>query len=212
VRGLLDEGFHGGGERVVGVLHEHVALLEDAEQVDAAVGGLEHVRRLRRPRLVLELGSAERVQAPQPAEVERSLEHGDGVVIDLELALQHLAHALGHGGVDLEPHDAPELRPPVQDFFDRFEQVLVLVLQLEVGVARDPERVVREDVHPGEQTIEVRRDHLLDRHEAGLVGQRQEPRQHGRDLHAGEPVVARLRVAYEHRKVQREIRDVRERV
>ena len=51
----------------------------------------------------------------------------------------------------------------------RLEEVLGLVVELEVGVAGDAERVVREDLHPREQRVEVRGDHLLERHEALAV-------------------------------------------
>ena len=80
--------------------------------------------------------------------------------------------SLGHLGVDLEPHDAAELAAPAQHRLDRLEEVLGFVLELEVGVAGDAERVVREHLHPGEQRVELRRDHLLERHEALAVGER----------------------------------------
>ena len=66
----------------------------------------------------------------------------------------------------------PNLAAPAQDRLDRLEQVLVFVLELEVGVAGDPERVVREDLHAGEQRVEVGRDDLLERHEPLAVGER----------------------------------------
>ena len=196
LRGLLDERLDRRGERVVRVMHEHVALLEDAEHIGAArrwAGARAGVCGVHD--LVLELGTIEAVEAPEPAEVEGPVDHGDRGFVDLELALQDLVHRVGHGGVDLEPHHAPELRAAVQHLLDRFQEIFVFVLELEVGVAGDAERMVRDDVHPGEQTVEVRGDDLLDRHEPGVVGERDEAGQDRRHLHAREAVFAGLRIA-----------------
>ena len=59
-------------------------------------------------------------------------------------------------GADLEPHDLAEA-PPAELVLDRLEQVVGLVGDLEVGVARDPEQVVADDLHPREQRVEVAR-------------------------------------------------------
>ena len=74
---------------------------------------------------------------------------------ELELAAEQLEHLVGHLGVDLEAHDAAELAAPAQDRLDRLEEVFGFVLELEVGVAGDAERVVREDLHAGEQRVEL---------------------------------------------------------
>ena len=65
---------------------------------------------------------------------------------------------------------------------------------------------------PGEQLVEVRGDHLLQGHEALAIGHDHEPRQQVGHLHPCEPPLAGDRVAQEHRQVQREVRDVGERV
>jgi len=191
-------------------VHQHVSVLEDPEHVGPRLAGDEAKRRLRRPWFVLQLRTVERVETPQSAEVERPVDHGDRVVVDLEFALEHLAHLVGHQRVDLEPHDLAELGAPMQHLLDRLEQILVLVVELEVGVSRDAERVMGDDLHAGEQPIEVGGDDLLDRDEAAAVRQRHEPWKEGRHLDAREPVVARARVTHENREVQGEVRDVGE--
>ena len=63
-----------------------------------------------------------------------------------------------HRGVHLEPHHLGE--PPIPHLLlDEAQQVvrLVAVLDLEVGVARDPERVPAEDLDPGEERLEIAR-------------------------------------------------------
>ena len=66
--------------------------------------------------------------------------------------------------LDLEPHDFAE--PPLEHLLlDHLEQVFGFVggREIEIRVARDPERVPPEDLHPGEQRAEIGADHLLER-------------------------------------------------
>ena len=86
------------------------------------------------------------------------------------------------------------------------------VAELDVGVARDPERMLREHVHAGEQRVEVRGDDLLQRHVARAVGHGHEPGEQRRHLHPGEALFAAGAVAHRHCEVERQVRDVRERV
>ena len=151
------------------------------------------------------------MEREQAAEVERPVDHGDVGVGELELAAQQVEHLVGHRGVDLEAHDAPEPAATPQHRRDRFEEVLGFVFDLEVGVAGDAEREARQDLHAGEQRVEARRDHLLEQHEA-LVGQREEARQQRRHLHAREPHFAVGRIAHRHREAQGQVRDVGERM
>ena len=58
---------------------------------------------------------------------------------------------------------------------------------------------------PGEELVEVGGDHLLERHEPLAVGQRDEPRQQRRDLHAGESALPRRRGRGRCGEVQREV-------
>ena len=67
---------------------------------------------------------------------------------------------------DLAEAPAPEL------VLDRLEQVVGLVGDLEVGVARDPEQVVADDLHAREQRVEVLGDDVLERDERVLARSR----------------------------------------
>ena len=117
----------------------------------------------RHPRLVLEVGTVEVLQGPQPAEVERPGVLVDGLLVEVELAEQEVAHLVGDVGVDLEP-DGPAEPAPAQLDLDRGEQVVgLLLLEGEVGVAGDPERELLLDDHAGEQLVEVGGDDLLER-------------------------------------------------
>ena len=73
-----------------------------------------------------------------------------------------------HARADLDAHDLAEA-PPAQLVLDGLQQVVGLVGDLEVGVARDAEDVVVEDLHAREQLVEVRGDDLLERDERAAV-------------------------------------------
>ena len=84
------------------------------------------------------------------------------------------AFSYGHRLLDLEPHGRSELAAQ-QLLLERGQQVLgVVLLDLEVLVAGDPEGVHLLDLHAGEQALEVLPDDVLERHEP-LVPERDEP-------------------------------------
>ena len=94
-------------------------------------------------------------------------------------------------GAELDAHDLAEA-PATQLVLDRLQQVGGVVGDLQVGVAGDAEGVVVDDLHAGEERVEVVGDHLLERHErdalgalAGLGGD-EAGEDLGGDLHAGE--------------------------
>jgi hypothetical protein len=114
-----------------------------------------------------------------------------------------------HVGGDLEPHHLSKA-PAAQLVLHGAQQVVRLVGHGEVGVAGYAKHAVTQDLHAGEELVEVARDHLLERHE-GRLPDRDEARQHllGH-LHPRECLVQRHRVAQPDRKAEREIRDVGE--
>ncbi len=110
----------------------------------------------------LSSGRRSAVQVPEPAQVERRVDLVHVVRAQLELAAEQRQHLGRDVHVDLEPHREPELGPLAQRDLHRGEQVFGLVAELDVGVARDPERILREHLHAREQRVEVRRDHLFE--------------------------------------------------
>ena len=67
-------------------------------------------------------------------------------------------------------------RRRMQLALQRLQQVLgVVLLDLDVLVAGDPEGVVLQHLHAGEQRVQVGRDDVLERHEP-LLGDGVEPR------------------------------------
>ena len=70
---------------------------------------------------------------------------------------------------DLQPDRRPEAAPQ-QLLLQRLQEVLgVVLLDLQVLVAGDPEGVVLEHLHAGEQLVEVRGDDVLEGHEPPAV-------------------------------------------
>ena len=76
--------------------------------------------------------------------------------------MQQRARRVRHRALDLEPDDLAEAAL-AQLLLDRHQQVgRLFLLDREVGVARDPEEVVLEDLHAREQRVEVGGDDLLE--------------------------------------------------
>ena len=110
----------------------------------------------------------DRVQA---GEVERAGQRDDLVAADAELGDQQVEHLRVDRLLDLEPHGRAEAATQ-QLLLERLEEVLgVVLLDLEVLVAGDPEGVRAEHLHAGEELLEVLADDVLERHEA-LVAER----------------------------------------
>ena len=210
---LLDEALDRGRERVVGVVDEHVAGADDAEDVDVPVVlALQARLGHRRPRRVAQLAEARQLDdLPQVGEVEQPVDDVDLALLDLERLGELGAQVRAHLAVDLEAHDLAEA-PPAQLGLDGPQQVVGLVGDVEVGVARDAEEAVVDDLHAGEERVEVGGDELLERDEGRALARRDEARQHllGH-LDAREGRHLRLRVAHEDGERQRQVGDVRER-
>ena len=204
-----DERLDGGGERLIGVVEEDVALGEHLEQVTVAGQG---GRRQRHPGLRRQLGAVHRGQVAQSAEVQRDIGEEDVVLGDVDLGHEHVEKVGGDTGGHLEADGLAEAAP-VQLEFDGGQQVLgVVLVHRQVGVAGHPEDVVLGDRHGREQGVEVGGDHLLDGHEPVAVGQGHEPGKQGGHLDPGDPLLVVGRIDDAQHQVEAEIRDVGERV
>ena len=154
----------------------------------------------------------------------RSSGAGNGVDLGLlhaELADQQRPDVRVDVVGDLQAHGRAE--PAAQQFLlERLQQVLGVVLfDLDVLVAGDAEGVVLQDLHAGEQLVQVDRDDLFEGDEPGHppghgAGTRavdgDQARQLVRDLDAGEELLVADRVADHDGEVQGQPGDVGERV
>ena len=158
VRGArVEERLEARGERVVRVMHEHVAGA-DRRELLVRVEPRERRPRERSPRIDLEIRAVELRELHRVGEVERAGDRIDEILAHAQPELETLAQRARHGARHLEPRDLAEAAL-AQLELDLFEQVVRLVRHVEVGVARDAERRALDDVHAGEERgQEVRRE------------------------------------------------------
>ena len=140
--------------------------------------------------------------------------HFHGIAgIDVQFGEQQVEHPLAGGVHHLQSHRGAE--PASGQFpLQLLQQVLVAVfLDLQVGVAGHPERLLLHHFHAGEQLLEVRGDQILQRKEVvGAAPHLDEPVDVVGHLHPGEALTAGLRVANDDGQVEAQTADVRERV
>ena len=144
----------------------------------------------RQERRVLELRQIELQDGDQIGGAERTVDLVDVLGLELQLGAQQLPHRLGATPFDLEADRRAEA-PAAHVLGDAVEQVAGLVLaDLDVGVARDAKRRRAEDLHAGEEAVQVRFDELLEENELELLlrsaRDRDEAPERGRDLDPGE--------------------------
>ncbi len=171
-------------------------------------------RRHERP--FLERRPVDVVHLPQRAEVEQARHPLHVLAAHVDLADEQVEHLVVDVVGDLEAHGRAEPAPD-QFALQGLQQVLVAVLlDLEVGVAGDPEQVVLDDLHAREQHRQVRGDQVLERQELRLgraLGHHDEARHVVGHLHPREALGAVVAVlAHQHGQVERQPGDVRERV
>ena len=145
---------------------------------------------------------------PEGGEVERRRDAERVAAGDLERLHEVLDEAVGGCLLDLQAHHVAEAPAP-QLGLDGPEQVVGLVRDREVRVARDAEAGGVDDLHARKEPLHVGRDDVLERHQA--VARRQQARQPRRHLDAGEARLPLHRVAHAQAQVEREAGDVGER-
>ena len=165
---LLEERLHARRERLVRVVQQDVAAGDRGEDV-GLLGRVARQQADARRRDVLrelQVGPVDALQLEQAAEVERRREAVDLLLGDVELLHEQAERHVVHVVADLEPDRRAEAAAQ-QLLLERLDEVLGLVLlDLDVLVARDAELVVLEDLHAGEQVVEVVGDEVLEGDEA----------------------------------------------
>ena len=191
-------------------MHEDVAaadLVEDGGCV--ALRGCEPRRDRRDPRLELQLGPVERCELEELGEVERALDAIDLRLVGTESALQARDHLGRRRGAHLDANHVTEAPAPELGLHG-LEEVVRVVGDLEVRVARHAEDGALDDGHAREEGREEVGDDLLERDVEPAAAEVEEARQAFGDLHAREPLLSGLGILGEDREREREPRDVRE--
>ncbi len=210
--GGLGEHLEARAERSVRLVHQHVAaadLVEDLRQV--ALCARQASGYGRDPRLVLEVGPVDGHELLELREVEEAVDAVDLGLVRLEAALQARDHLGGRRRAHLDAHDVAEA-PSAELALDRLEQVVGVVGDLEVGVARHAKDGSLEDLDTREEGREEVSDDLLERDVDAAAAEFEEARQSLGDLDACEARLAEVRILREDREGEREARDVRERL
>ena len=164
---LLEERLHAGGEGFVRVMQQDAMLRDGRENVRGRVRlGRQEIDARRRHVLgVLQHGAVDLDHLVQAAEVQRGRQPVHLLLGDVEFAHEQAERQVVHVVGDLEADRRPE--PTLQQLpFEGLDEVLRLVfLDLDILVPGDPELVVLEHVHAGEQLVEVVRDEVFERDE-----------------------------------------------
>ena len=135
--------------------------------------------------------------------VDESLHDVQVGTLEAELSKQRRPEVLRHRGVDLQADGFRRALSDPQQRLQRLEQIVGFVdFDLDVGVPCHPERVPTDDLHTGEQSIEVCGDELLERDEPARAWDLDEAGQQGRDLYAREALERGDRVPHDHGEVQ----------
>ncbi len=152
-------------ERLVRVLEQHVLLAEDGEDV---VDLAQRRHGVRHERLVAQVARSSRVArcCIRSADVEHAAGRVDVLVgVELERLDELGQRSRRRVARDLEAHGVAALAAP-QLLLDRLEQIVgLLLVDLDVEVARDAEDVEALDAHAGEDGPDVARDEVLEQDE-----------------------------------------------
>ena len=192
-------------------MHQDVAGSDGGEDISRLIlVGRDETRRCdRRPRRRLEIRPVQVRDLPQTREVE----HAPDLVAILrgqaKPAQEECPRRLRHGPLHFKPDRLAEAAP-TKLFLDRHQEVVrVILFEGQVGVAGHPEEVVLDDLHAGEQRVQVGLDDLVDEHEMGRF-HLQEARQDLGHFDPREVGLARLWIAQADRDRKAQGRDVRE--
>ena len=215
-RRLADELDHR-RERLERAVQQDVVLADDVEELASF---RDRLRQSLDERLELEVGPVHLLgHAHEAHEVHRSCHDVEIVALEAELREEEARHRLRHVVGDFEAYGVAEMA--LRQFaLQRLAQVLhLLLLDEEIGVARDAELIRAQHRHAGEELTHVR---VQDRGEedevvgtgGDVVRQADDARQHARRLHDRGARIAPERVAaFElDREIEALVEDARERV
>ena len=218
---LSQECLHTGRERVVRVVQQHVVVAGGSENVRSlrGLGGVEPAGGVRNVLGVVQSRAVRANNRTHAAQIQRSRQAVHLGLVNVQLRNQQIQDGRVDGVLNLQADRRTETTAQ-KLLLQGLQQVLCIVLfHLKILVTGHAEDVVLHDLHAREEGVQVLSNDVFECNVAALAagsvgGAGTVHRDHAvqliRHLHAGEQLLAGLRVTHQHRKVQRQTRNVRE--
>ena len=218
---LRQERLHTGCEGIVRVVQQHVVIAGGSENVRSlrSLGGVEPAGRVRNVLGIVQsrtVRTNNRTHAPQ---IQRSRQTVHLGLVDVQLRNQQIQDGRVDGVLNLQADRRAETTAQ-KLLLQSLQQVLGVVLfYLKILITGHAEDVVLYNLHAREEGIQVLSNDVFERNVAAFAarsvgGARTIHRDHTVQLighlHASEQLLAGLGVTHQHRKVQRQTRNVRE--
>ena len=160
----------------------------------------------------MQLGHIDVGDLVQPAVVDQTGGLVDVLGVDLQFLGEEAQDALVGAAGDLEAHHAREATL-AQLPLDGLQQIVgILLIGLDLGVARHAERQHLQDLHAREELVQVVLDEFLQRRVAARAGHLIQARRDLGHLHAREQLLAFARSAQHHAQAHAHVADEREAV
>ena len=116
---------------------------------------------VRQKGLVLQIGTIQREQMAQAAQIQRALNAEDIGGVQFQLGCQKFDHCGGHPRVHLQPHCVAKAPLPHR-FLDGFEQIVRFqFLNRHLGIAGEVEQVRPQNFEAGKQMVQIGDDQML---------------------------------------------------
>ena len=218
---LRQERLHTGREGIVRVVQQHVVVAGGSEHIRSlrSLGGVEPTGSVRNVLGVVQSRAVRTNNCTHAAQIKRSRQAVHLGLVDVQLRNQQIQDGRVDGVLNLQTDRRTETTAQ-KLLLQSLQQVLCIVLfHLKILITGHAEDVVLHNLHTREEGIQVLSNDVFERNVAALTarsvgGARTIHRDHTVQLighlHASEQLLAGLRVTHQHRKVQRQTRNVRE--
>ena len=218
---LRQERLHTGREGIVRVVQQHVVVAGGSENVCSlrSLGSIEPAGSVRNVLGVVQSRAVRANNRTHAAQIKRSRQAVHLGLVDVQLRNQQIQDGRVDGVLNLQSDRRTETTAQ-KLLLQSLQQVLCIVLfHLKILVTGHAEDVVLHNLHAREEGIQVLSNDVFQSNVAALAarsvgGARTIHRDHTVQLighlHAREQLLAGLRVTHQHRKVQRQTRNVGE--
>ena len=218
---LRQERLHTGRKRIVRVVQQHVVVAGGSENVCSlrSLGSIEPAGSVRNVLGVVQSRAVRANNRTHAAQIKRSRQAVHLGLVDVQLRNQQIQDGRVDGVLNLQSDRRTETTAQ-KLLLQSLQQVLCIVLfHLKILVTGHAEDVVLHNLHAREEGVQVLSNDVFQSNVAALTARsvggagtihRDHTVQLIGHLHTSEQFLAGLRVTHQHRKVQRQTRNVRE--